>query len=92
MESLLPQIPGGSFGPELKNAGWDGIIFEGKAEKPVYLWINNDQTELRCAKDIWGKSVIETTDWLKENTKEEAKGGLYRAGGRKFGKVRRNFE
>ncbi|MEL7564876.1 MAG: aldehyde ferredoxin oxidoreductase family protein [Dehalobacterium sp.] len=64
---------GGAFGPELKYAGWDGIIFEGKAEKPVYLWINNDQAELRSAEEIWGKSVIETTDWLKENTKEEAK-------------------
>jgi len=64
---------GGAFGPELKYAGWEGIIFEGKAEKPVYLWINNDQVELRSAEEIWGKSVIQTTDWLKENTKEEAK-------------------
>lgn len=64
---------GGSFGPELKYAGWDGIIFEGKSEKPVYLWIDNDVAELRDASEIWGKSVFETTDWLKENTKEEAK-------------------
>ena len=49
---------GGSFGPELKYAGWDGIIFEGKSEKPVYLWINNDEAELRDASEIWGKSVL----------------------------------
>lgn len=64
---------GGAFGPELKFAGWDGIILEGKSEKPVYLWINNDTVELRSAQEVWGKSVIEATDWIKENTKEEAK-------------------
>lgn len=64
---------GGSFGPELKFAGYDGIIFEGKAEKPVYLWINNDTVELRCAEELWGKDVVETTDAIKEITDEEAK-------------------
>ncbi|MGI6066627.1 MAG: aldehyde ferredoxin oxidoreductase family protein [Bacillota bacterium] len=64
---------GGVFGPELKYAGWDGIIFEGKADAPVYLWINNDKAQLRSAQEIWGKNVVETTDWLKEETKEEAK-------------------
>jgi aldehyde:ferredoxin oxidoreductase len=64
---------GGSFGPELKFAGYDGIIFEGKAEKPVYLWINNDQVELRSAEDLWGKTVIETTDMIKEVTDDETK-------------------
>jgi len=64
---------GGAFGPELKYAGYDGIIFEGKANKPVYLWINNDTVELRSAEDLWGKTVPETTDILKETTNDEAK-------------------
>jgi aldehyde:ferredoxin oxidoreductase len=53
---------GGHFGPELKFAGFDGIIFEGKSEKPVYLYINNDNVELRSAEHLWGKTVFETTD------------------------------
>ncbi|MBN1538295.1 MAG: aldehyde ferredoxin oxidoreductase family protein [Anaerolineales bacterium] len=45
---------GGQFGPELKFSGYDVIIFEGQASEPVYLYINNDQVELRSARDIWG--------------------------------------
>ncbi|MCH8106118.1 MAG: aldehyde ferredoxin oxidoreductase family protein [Proteobacteria bacterium] len=55
---------GGFFGPEMKFAGWDMIIFEGKSEKPVYLLIQDDQVELRSAEDIWGKSAWETDDIL----------------------------
>jgi len=64
---------GGTFGPELKYAGYDGIIFEGKADKPVYLWINNSTVELRSAEDLWGKTVPETTDMIKETTGDETK-------------------
>jgi len=64
---------GGEFGPELKYAGYDGIIIEGKAEKPVYLYINNDKKELRSAEDAWGKTVYETTDMLISATTPEAK-------------------
>lgn len=55
---------GGHWGPELKFAGYDGIIFEGVSEKPVYLYINDDVVELRDAAEIWGKDVFETTDAL----------------------------
>ncbi len=64
---------GGNFGPELKFAGYDGIIFEGRAEKPVYLWINNDEIELRDAEDLWGKDAHDTTDLIKAATDDEAK-------------------
>ena len=57
---------GGFFGAELKNAGWDMIIIEGKADAPVYLDINNDQAELKDASALWGKSVWETEDALRE--------------------------
>ena len=40
---------GGSFGPELKYAGYDMVIIEGKAAKPVYIWIQDDQVEIRDA-------------------------------------------
>jgi aldehyde:ferredoxin oxidoreductase len=64
---------GGSFGPELKYAGYDLVIFEGKAPEPVYLWIKDDQVELRDASHLWGKQVPDTVDQLRAETDEEAK-------------------
>lgn len=64
---------GGYFGPELKFAGYDGIIFEGKAEKPVYLWINDDEVRLKSAEHLWGKDVHITTDELLKETNIDAK-------------------
>ncbi|MEM7294707.1 MAG: aldehyde ferredoxin oxidoreductase family protein, partial [Pseudomonadota bacterium] len=55
---------GGIFGAELKMAGWDMIIFEGKAKSPMYLNILNDSAELLSADEIWGKSVWETDEIL----------------------------
>ncbi len=56
---------GGYWGAELKFAGWDMIILEGKADKPVYLCIIDDKVELLDASDIWGKSVWDTDAWIK---------------------------
>ena len=55
---------GGFIGAEMKNAGWDMIIFEGKAPEPVYLYVENDKAELRSAADLWGKSVWEADELL----------------------------
>ena len=64
---------GGYFGPELKYAGYDGIIFENASDEPVYLYINDDVAELRSASALWGKTVYETTDLLKEECGESFK-------------------
>lgn len=64
---------GGHFGPELKFAGYDGIIFEGKAEKPLYFYVNDDKMELRDASHLWGKEVPATTDELVAETHDEAR-------------------
>ena len=56
---------GGYWGAELKMAGWDMVIFEGKSPTPVYLYINDDTAELRDATHLWGKSVWETEAMLK---------------------------
>ena len=56
---------GGFFGNEMKNAGYDMIIFEGKANKPVYLLIENDKAELIDASEFWGKSVWDTEEGIK---------------------------
>ena len=55
---------GGFIGNEFKNAGWDMIIFEGKSATPVYLYIEDDLTELRSADDLWGKSAWEADEML----------------------------
>ncbi|WP_298234497.1 aldehyde ferredoxin oxidoreductase family protein [uncultured Azohydromonas sp.] len=57
---------GGYWGSELKFAGWDMIIFEGASPKPVYLYVENDQAELRDASHLWGHSVWETEETLKK--------------------------
>ena len=57
---------GGFFGAELKNAGWDMIIFEGKSASPVYLDIHNDEASLKDASALWGKSVWDTEDALRD--------------------------
>ena len=62
---------GGYFGVELKAAGYDGIIFTGAAEKPVYLWINGDDIELRDAADLWGRDTYDTIDILWERLQEQ---------------------
>jgi aldehyde:ferredoxin oxidoreductase len=56
---------GGSWGPELKAAGYDMLILEGRASSPCYLWIYNDQVEIRDAVHLWGKTVWETEEYLK---------------------------
>ena len=55
---------GGFIGNELKNAGWDMIIFEGKSPEPVYLYLENDKAELLSAEDLWGKSCWETDELI----------------------------
>ncbi|MEM1566149.1 MAG: aldehyde ferredoxin oxidoreductase family protein [Candidatus Bathyarchaeia archaeon] len=56
----------GSFGTELKRAGYDGVIFHGRAEKPVYVWIDDDSVQILDASHLWGKSPAETEDTIKE--------------------------
>lgn len=57
---------GGHFAPELKMAGFDGIIFTGAADEPVYVCINDGKVEIRDARKFWGKDVRETDRLLKE--------------------------
>jgi aldehyde:ferredoxin oxidoreductase len=56
---------GGYFGPELKFAGFDLMIFEGKAAEPVYLSILDDKIEIKPAQHLWGKEVPETEEIIR---------------------------
>jgi len=57
---------GGYFGAELRFAGWDMVIFEGKSPQPVYLYIENEKAELLPADYIWGKSIWDTEPLIKK--------------------------
>ena len=56
---------GGHWGAELKMAGWDMVILEGRSSKPVYLHIENDDAKLVDAEDLWGKTTWDTEPALK---------------------------
>lgn len=55
---------GGAFGPELKYAGYDGLIIKGASDSPVYLKIIDDQVSLEDASALMGKGIFETEECL----------------------------
>jgi aldehyde:ferredoxin oxidoreductase len=55
---------GGTFGPALKQSGFDGVIFEGISPDPVFLRIVDGKAELYDASPVWGKTVSDTEDWI----------------------------
>ncbi|MFX0042501.1 MAG: aldehyde ferredoxin oxidoreductase N-terminal domain-containing protein, partial [Candidatus Hodarchaeota archaeon] len=57
---------GGQWGAELKHAGFDAIIVEGRAKNPVYLWIKDGEVEIKDATHLWGKITGESEDIIKE--------------------------
>ena len=57
---------GGFIGAEMKQAGWDMIIFEGKSKTPVFLYLENEKAQLMPADDLWGKSVWAADELLHE--------------------------
>ncbi len=57
---------GGGFGAQIKRAGFDALIVEGVSDKPVYLWITDGECEIRDATHLWGKTVKETEETVRE--------------------------
>lgn len=57
---------GGHWGPELKFAGYDLLIVTGRAAEPSYIWIRDDEVEIRSAASLWGRGVWDTEDLLRE--------------------------
>lgn len=64
--TYLDSYFGGYFGPEIKFAGYDGIIFTGKSPEPVYLYIDHRGPSLQHAKDLAGKTILETSANIKK--------------------------
>ena len=59
---------GGDWGVKLRWAGYDGLVITGQAEKPMYLWINNDTVQLRDASHLWGLEAYETQQAVLQET------------------------
>lgn len=57
---------GGFFGAELKRAGFDAVIVEGRAESPVYLWVHDGEAEIRDAVHLWGKATGQAQATIRE--------------------------
>jgi aldehyde:ferredoxin oxidoreductase len=58
---------GGFWGAELKHAGYDGIVFQGKAAKPTYMYIDEDKVEFHDASHLWGQKSGEVETWLRQH-------------------------
>ena len=63
---------GGHWGPELKFAGWDSIIIEGKANVPCWISIQDDKVEIRDAKGMWGQGIFQATSAVCEQMGSDA--------------------
>lgn len=64
-------LSGGFFPVELKFAGYDILIIEGKSETPVYVWINNDKVTIRKAEKFWGMDTFMTESLIKQELHEQ---------------------
>jgi len=72
---------GGSFGPRMKMAGFDGVFFNGKSEKPVYLLLDNGEAKIMDAGGLWGKDTYEADDIIRERYGKNAEAALIGPGG-----------
>ena len=64
--TFLDSAGTGAWAPQLKKAGYDVLVIEGKAKKPLYLFINDDSVEFRDAGHIWGRDSTETSAIIKK--------------------------
>jgi aldehyde:ferredoxin oxidoreductase len=69
-QSISRSEANGFFGLRLKSAGFDYIVIRGKADQPVYLWVHDDQAEIKDASAVWGKGSHETEAMLKAEVGE----------------------
>ncbi len=58
---------GGFFAPELRFAGFDHLAINGKADEPVYLWVNDGEIEIRKASHLWGENTFETQEIIRKD-------------------------
>ncbi len=71
---------GGKMAGYMKKAGWDGLIIEGKSDKPVYIHVTSDGAEIRDADHLWGRTTYETMDILRKDHGEISAASIGPAG------------
>jgi aldehyde:ferredoxin oxidoreductase len=64
---------GGTFPTEMKRTGFDAFVFEGRSERPVYLWVDDDRAELRPADRLWGTDAHQADDAIRAETDPQAR-------------------
>lgn len=69
--TFLDSYFGGHFGPEIKYAGYDGLVITGKAAHPVYLWIDDDNVEIKPASQLWGQDALEVNAAIKKELDDD---------------------
>ena len=68
---FLDSYFGGSLAPEIKYAGFDGIIITGRAEHPSYIWIDDDKIEIKDARHLWGENSLAANHLIKKELLDE---------------------
>ncbi len=68
---FLDSYFGGSFSPEIKYAGYDGIIITGRAPYPSYIWIDDDKVEIKDARRIWGENTLAANHLIKKELEDD---------------------
>lgn len=71
--TILDSNMGGGLGPEIKYAGYDGIMILGKADHPIYLTISDGSVDIIDARDLWGKGIFETEIKIRKALGEDCK-------------------
>jgi aldehyde:ferredoxin oxidoreductase len=70
--TIFDSNAGGHFGAQLRRAGYAALVIDGASASPVYLWIDDDEVEIRDASPVWGRDTASTTNVLLEDTDEKA--------------------
>jgi aldehyde:ferredoxin oxidoreductase len=78
---------GGFWAPDFKKTGYDGVIFEGVSDKPVYLLVTDDKAELKDASHLWGQKVPETTEMIQKEVGKDFKVACIGPAGEKLVKI-----
>jgi len=84
---LSDSYVGDYFAPMLKGAGYDALIIRGVSEEPVYLWISEDEVDLRSARHIWGLRTSNTTERIRDETSREASVAVIGPAGEKLVRI-----
>lgn len=80
-------VGGGLFGAELKFAGYDALMINGKAKKPTYVYVHGDNVEFRDAEKVWGMTTDAAREFLWEETDENARMIMIGPAGEKLVKI-----